>query len=59
MPLQQAHIVAEYMQGNFTVYDALEMDAEDFKQVYTVALAIKVANMNAAKKARKKKPGTE
>jgi hypothetical protein len=60
MPLQQAHMVAEYMQGSFTVYDALDMaetQPEDFRKVFTVALAIKVANMSMAKKAHKKRPG--
>jgi hypothetical protein len=53
-------VVAEYMQGSFTVYDALDMaeiQPEDFRKVFTVALAIKVANISMAKKASKKKPG--
>ena len=54
LPLEQAHIVAEYVGGNFTIFDALDMAPEDFKQVFTVAAAKKVAQVSMAKQAKAK-----
>lgn len=58
-PLEQARIVREYVGGNFTLYDALNMEPEDFKQVFVVAAGRNLAEAALAKRPSKKDAGKD
>jgi len=54
LPLEQAKLVAEYIGGSFTVFDALDLSPEDFNTIYVVASGKGLAEVARIKKATEK-----